>query len=95
MEKKILSLFMAVCFMILCLPQAAFAKEMEPELKDIDSIYEKAYAEALKNVPEIIDSEEDAYAYILTNQDCVNRINDDPADQRDIEKGIRKYESEH
>lgn len=76
MKKRIIALIMMICLSVLCIPQSAFAKESDIISKEIDLIYEEAYEKALIEVPEIINSDEEAYAYILSHMDCISRTSD-------------------
>lgn len=76
MKKKIASFFLAVCLLTLCMPQYAFAEESNVSAEGINSLYEQAYIEALKGAPDTINSDEDAYAYVLSDRDCISQTND-------------------
>lgn len=67
---------MVFCLIALYIPQCVFAREIDIISKDIDLIYEEAYNKALIQIPQTINSEDDAYAYILAHMDFISRVSD-------------------
>lgn len=76
MKKRSVSLFLSVCLVILCLVQPAFAVETKSGEVDIDEIYAQVYEEAVSNRPEVITTDEDAYAYLISNINDIHKMGD-------------------
>lgn len=76
MKKKIISLFISVCLIVISLAQSAFAVESNIDKYDIDEIYDQAYAEAITSTSKIVDSDESAYAYLISHMNDVQQKSD-------------------
>ncbi len=75
--KKIVSFLASIFLISLCLVQPVFAKDSNKKEKlDIDKIYAETYAKAVSSSPSVIDSDESAYAYLISNMEYLQRRND-------------------
>lgn len=77
MKKRVLSVLVAICLAVLCVPQVALAEETKGhETRALDELYAESYSDALARKSLRVESEEDAYAYILAHIDRVTHRTD-------------------
>lgn len=76
MKKKLVALFSIFFMFILCAPLSVSAANKDNLIENINEIYLEAYEEAVNADISSIASDEDAYAYIVSNIQRVTRNSD-------------------
>ncbi len=75
-EKKNYIFFVSICLITLCFSQSVLAAESDRGKEGLDEIYAEAYSKAIAYIPDVVDSDEEAYAYLISHMDYVQKKSD-------------------
>ena len=91
--KKIISAVLSICLMSVCLTQTVLATEKKTN-EDIDEIYAAVYETAKEGIPDVIESDEGAYSYLVNNIEHVRREDDGTIAIDQLNPGLKEAEEE-